>query len=613
MANNNDNGKHRKSFLEDFLKIRIKGKPGKESQIGVSSEKDSLGNVINTAVENGNYVDIATLEQFRTLGNDRNSQYRMYDEMAYDSILSAALEIYTDESTQYNTDGNVIWVESDDPNVAKFGNHIIEVLQLNEHTWSYIYNLVKYGDIYIQLFSDSDIMEDPLVQRIKTTDIDVVKDRKGSALEDYIDLVANPARLFDVTVRGKTVGFVEVDLPDNSDQGPKIASYQLNMNDNNVKIHDPKKFVHIMLGENSNRFPETMELTFGDGEDMKTVTYNVKRGKSILHDLYKIYREIQLMEDSLLLNRVTRSSIIRLLQIEVGDMPKNQVDELLRRFKRLIEQKNFMDKNDGSFTSAANPGPIDNVLYVPTRDGKGAVSASNLGGDVDVKAISDVDYFKKKEYGALKIPRQYLGETDEGGGFSGGTSLAKLDSRFARTIKRIQNAYIAGITTLINLYALNRGLTGYINNFSVKMTSPSTTEDAERDEQLANRLDIVDRLLSLLPEDEMIGKQTKKDILVDLMSGYLGEAEIAEYIKNDTFIEDQEEEETGEFGEFNDEPDMPSRSGGGSRGGGASITGPDIDIDVNGGNEPGGAEPGIEEPEEPMVREPEIDFSDIEL
>ena len=607
------NGNKRKSFFEDFLKIRVEGKPGKEYAIGVVSDKDSLGNQIENAVENGNYVDIATLEQFRTLGTDRNSQYRMYDEMAYDSILSAALEIYTDESTQYNTDGKIIWVESDDPNVAKFGNHILEVLQVNDHTWSYIYNLVKYGDIYLQLYSDSDILDDPLVKRVQTTDIDVVKDRKGATLEDYMDMVANPARMFDISQRGKTDGFIEGDLPDNSDQGPKIGSYQLNMNDNNLKIHDPKKFVHIMLCENSDRFPETMELTFGDSEDMKTVSYNVKRGKSIMHDLYKIYREIQLMEDSLLLNRVTRSSIIRLLQIEVGDMPKNQVDELLRRFKRLVEQKNFMDKGEGSFTSAANPGPIDNVLYVPTRDGKGAVSASNLGGDVDVKAISDVDYFKKKEYGALKIPRQYLGETDEGGGFSGGTSLSKLDSRFARTIKRIQNAYIAGITTLINLYALDRGWTEYINNFTVKMTSPATTEDSERDEQLSQRLEIVDRLLSLLPENEMIDPKTKKQIVVDLLSGYLGEAEIAELVQEDKFLKQSEKEEQDDLGmEDSDIGGRPGRSGGMSP---RPMGGGDINIDVNNEtptNEPGGMEE-LGGTEELGIREPEIDFSEIEI
>lgn len=598
---------NRKSFFEDFLKIRVKGKPSKETEIGVASDKQSLGNILDSAIENGEIVDLATLDQFRTLGSDRNSQYRMYDEMATDSIISAALEIYADESTQYNTQGQVIWAESDDPNASKFANKLIEDLQLNKHAWSHIYNLVKYGDVYLQLFSDSDIIYDPLYKRLQTTDIDLVKDRKGSVLERYVEMVDNPATMFDIQTRGKTVGFVEVDLPDNSDQAPKLVSYAYNKNDNSLKLHDPKKFVHITLSENSNRFPETMTLNLGtDSEHPKTVTYKVKRGKSILQDLYKIYREVQLMEDSLLLNRVTRSSIIRLLQIEVGDMPKNNVDELLRRFKRMIEQKNFMDKNQGTFTSAANPGPIDNVLYIPTRDGKGAVSMSNLGGDVDVKAITDVDYFKNQEYGNLKIPKMFLGDTDDAAGFSGGTSLTKLDSRFARTIKRIQNDYSSAITTLVNLFALNCGLNDYINNFTVRMTSPATTEDAERDETLNNRIDIASRLLDLIPEEGMINMQTKKDALVYVMGEYLGETEIADMIQKDTTVENAMNQGA------EDVPMDFEVSGGGSPMGGS-----DIDINVGGerpsrdnifpelNNETGGEGLGSEEPE--------LDLGDIEI
>lgn len=601
-----DNNLNKKSFFEDFLKIRIKGKPSKETSIGVSSEKDSLGNVLETAISNGEIVDLATLNQFRNIGTDRNSQYRMYDEMATDSILSAALEIYADESTQYNTNGDIIWAESENPTIAKFANKIIEDLQLNDHAWSYVYNLVKYGDIFLQLFTDSDILDDPLTKRLNLTDIDVVKDRKGSQLENYVEMVDNPASLFDIQTRGKTVGFVEVELPDNSDQGPKLINYSFNNTDNNLKIHDPKKFVHITLGETSTRFPETLTLTFGTGDEAKTVSYKVKRGKSILHDLYKIYREIQLMEDSLLLNRVTRSSIIRLLQIEVGDMPKAQVDELLRRFKRMIEQKNFMDKGQGTFTSAANPGPIDNVLYIPTREGKGQVSMSNLGGDVDVKAITDVDYFKNQEYGALKIPKMFLGDTDDAAGFSGGTSLTKLDSRFARTIKRVQKSIITGITTLINLFALDRGLTEYINNFTIKMTSPATTEDSERDEMLDTRLNIADRLLSLIPED-MIKAETRKDIIVNLVSEYLGESVIAELIDADTLLDElteQEEMNLDMSSEMGAGGGMPSRSGG-----------PNIDIDVGGAERSprGMGEPTEIEPTGGVEEVPELDMTDIEL
>lgn len=602
----------RKSFLEDFLKIRIKGKPGKESDAGIATKGNTLVDVLEKASEAGKIVDISEFQQFRTLGTDRNEQYRMYDEMAYDSVVSAALELYSDDATQYNSKGQIVWVESEDPTIAQFANRLIDNLQINEHIWSYAYNLVKYGDVYLQLFKDDEIQKDPLIQRLDHTDVDTVTNRKGSVLEEYIELVPNPARLFDLSNRGKTVGFVEVQLADNSDGSAVFKNYMYNMNDTNIKVYEPKKFVHIMLNPDTDRFPEKLSLTF-DGNvtgedpdsaqaklDQVVVNYNVKRGKSILHDQYKTYRELQLMEDALLLNRVTRSSIIRLLQIEIGDMPSNQAEQLLHRYKNLIEQKNYMDKDAGSFTSAANPGPIDNVLYIPTRDGKGAVSMSNLGGDVDVKAITDVDYFKNKYYAGYKIPRQFLGETDEGGGFSGGTSLTKLDARYARTIKRIQNAIISGLTTLINIFALNRELPEYVNNFTVKMVSPATTEDAERDETLNNRIDIVSRFMELIPEG-MASDETLKDILITFMSEYLSEPDVAGKLDEDDTLEKNKEDVDMDFGV----------SGGGPRGGN------DIDIDLGGGTSSHIAEPtGSAENNlnDTMAdEEPEFDFGDVEL
>ena len=609
MANGN------KKFFEDFLKIRIKGKPGKETSIGIASKNKTLSTELEGAIDSGSFVDTTAFNQFRTLGTDRNEQYRMYDEMGLDSIISAALELYTDDATQYNNKGQIIWVESEDPQIAQFGNRLLDNLQISDKIWSIAYCLVKYGEVYLELFKDDEIDDEPVIKTLDHSGIDVVKNRKGSELEEYIEKVPNPARLFDLSNKGKTVGFVEVELNDNEDESSLLKSYMYDFNDNNIKVYEPTKFVHIMLNADTDRFPEKLSLTFenkitsdtDDKQAMVVKTYDVKRGKSILHDLYKIFREIQLMEDALLLNRVTRSSIIRFLQIEIGDMSENQATQILHRYKKLIEQKNYLDKDSGSFTSAATPGPIDNVLYIPTRDGKGAVSMSNLGGDVDVKSIADVDFFKNKLYGGLKIPRQFLGETEEGGGFSGGTSLTKLDARYARTIKRIQNALVSGITTLINLFALGKGLSNYINNFTVKMTSPATTEDAERDEILSNRLEIVDRLMGIIPED-MIDPKTRKNILVMLMSEYLSEPEIADEITNDTTLDEMPEEEL-------DTLDMDSEGGGAGFSGGGS----DIDIDIGGGpSRDLGGTSGMETDnggteEISSSEDTEFDFGDIEL
>lgn len=415
------NGK--KKFKDDIsdsdrLRVRIKGKPGTEDQVAIAKDGTTLPDFLNE-ISSSSMVDISELNSFRSMSSDREVQYRIYDEMALDTIISSALELYADDSTQYNSKGEIIWVESENTDVAAFGNRLIDKLNLNENAWSHIYSLVKYGDLYLETFRDDETDDNPILTTdLPYSDIKVHKERKGTQMEEYIEAVPNPAEIFDLTKRGKTVGFIKTPTDDGDALTPHYGYQMMTEGDETVVLR-PDKYVHVSLSSDVNRFPETIKLrymndskdedvNYNSVDDMNVHTYTVSRGKSILHDVYKSYKELSLMEDSLLLNRVTRSSIIRLLQIEVGDMEKGQVREVLKRYKNLMEQKNYVDKIDGTYTSMASPGPIDNILYIPTKDGKGNVTASNIGGDVDVKSIVDIDYFKNKLYGGLKIPSAFL-------------------------------------------------------------------------------------------------------------------------------------------------------------------------------------------------------------
>lgn len=535
--------------------IRIKPKPNKYNNTNIVSPQDDITNNL----DNSNLLSLEQFQSFRTIASDRETQYRIYDEMALDSIISSALEMYADDATQYNSKGKIIWAESEDTDISAFANRLIDILNLNADAWSHIYSMVKYGDIYLRIYRDTDKDNDE-ESYSNASNIIIDKPKKGSVLDEYVEMVNNPAEIFDLVKKGKTVGFVNVPKNDANPTDQKYY-YQYKIENNDLKIEPADRYVHIALTSNTERFPEQIEIEYDDvNGDSVTSTYRIRRGKSILHDIYKSYKELSLMEDSLLLNRVTRSSIIRIMQIEVGDMPKNQTRETIKRIKSLIEQHNYMDKNDGSYSSMAAPGPVDNVIYVPTREGKGSISASNLGGDVDIKSIADIDYYKNKLYGGLKIPKQFLGEDMEGSGLSSGTSLTKLDSRYARTIKRIQNAYISGITDLINIYALSKGLEDHVNNFTIKMVSPSTIEDSERDETFNNRMDMIGSFLDLISDNEMFNNKTRKDTLMYFINNYLNEPDISDILKKDNTTKSEEDSETDEFDE--DESNFSSFNGG---------------------------------------------------
>ena len=139
----------------------------------------------------------------------------------------------------------------------------------------------------------------------------------------------------------------------------------------------------------------------------------------MLYPTFKIWRELALLENVILLNRVTKSSVVRVINVEVGDMPKEMVAPHLQGIKSLFEQKANIDAGT-SFGEYTNPGPVENNVYVPTRGGIGTLSTQQVGGDVDVGKLSDLDYFQDKFFGAMRVPKQYFGITDDNAGFSGG-------------------------------------------------------------------------------------------------------------------------------------------------------------------------------------------------
>ncbi len=307
------------------------------------------------------------------------------------------------------------------------------------------------------------------------------------------------------------------------------------------------------------------------------------------------------MENAVLLNRITKSSIVRTVSVEVGDMEKDDVRNLLQRIKQLVEQKSAINVNN-SLENYTNPGPIENTIYVPTHDGKGAITTAQIGGDVNVGDLVDLDYFKNKMYGSIGIPKQYLGDTDDATGFNGGTSLSLVSSRYAKTVKRIQNAFIQALTDAINLMLLDKGLNTYINKFTLKMQAPTTQEEKDRKENLSSSINNIREIMSLV--DIIEDNSIKLNILKSLLSDTISDVSVTSAIQgeidrlkaeNEGETEESADSDTGDdFGldDFGGDIDF----GGSDNGGGELPTAGE----AMGGGESGGSEPMevAEEPEE---------------
>lgn len=516
------------------------------TKLDIDTNKTLMDNIIEAGLNST--LDTAAIENFTSISNSRDQVYQLIDTMCQDSAVSSIVRTYTEDVCEPSDTGHVVWCESPDPNISKFINYLLNVINVDKNIFSWVYCLIKYGDVYLRLYRESDY-EDPMFKKESRTTLnenlqesekekldEAIKISLHSANDQYsyyVEMVSDPGTMFELTKFGQTYGYIEVPNADKPfDQTSYVGGtagvmsnpFAFNYKSGDVNIHQADDFVHACLEDNISRTPETVDLFYEDPEVKDggiNHSYKVKRGKSLLYDAYKIWREKALLESAILLSRITRSGIVRKVSVEVGDMPKEQVQQTLRRVKELFEQKSAIN-NGQSFSEYNNPGAVENFIYHATHDGKGAITVESVGGDFDPKQLTDLDWWNNKFYSSFGIPKQYFGWTDDGAGFNGGSSLTIISSVYSKGVKRIQNTILQAITDIINLILLNKGCKAYLNNFVLKMQAPVTQEELDRRENLNNRANAISSINSLFSDVE--DKSRRLTILKSLVSSlHLGD------------------------------------------------------------------------------------------
>lgn len=560
--------------------------PTPQKEIGIDT-KQTLENDIIEAIDTST-LNTGVLDSFSNVAQTREEIYTLIDTMSQDNNISAVLETYAEDSTETNEQGKIVWCESSDSSISKYISNLIDTLNIDKYIYSWVYSLVKYGDVYLRLYHESDYGEDLLFGKSKeegtkdklNEDCDVPDDKselreniilhvndKNDRYVTYVEMVPNPGEMFELTKFGKTVGYISapVTVQQNYDNNSILNSYLIyKMKKTDVNVYGATEFVHACLQDTTSRTPEEVDIYTND-DDLKnniSSSYTVRRGQSLLANSFKIWRELSLLENSVLLNRLTKSAIVRILNIDTGDMPKERINNLIQRLKSNIEQKSALNVGQ-SLTEYTNPGPIENIIYVPTHGTQGTISAQTLGGDVDVKSLVDLEYFQNQLYGSLKVPKQFFGVTNDSTGFNGGTSLSIISSRYGKAIKRIQNTMCQAITDLINLFLIDRKLFSYINKFSIRMQEPITQEELDRRDNLRNRIGVINDVMNQINgvvDDKIIQSKIVKSLLANSLTNPEVIDLMQQYIDG---LESEEEEKVSSENESNEVSNTPTPMGSG--------------------------------------------------
>jgi hypothetical protein len=197
-------------------------------------------------------------------------------------------------------------------------------------------------------------------------------------------------------------------------------------------------------------------------------------GTSMLEKARRIWKQLVLSEDAMLIYRTSRAPERRVFKVFVGNMDDKDVEPYVQRVANKFKRDQIVDKKTGNVDLRFNQMAVDQDYFIPVRDAAQASPIETLPGAQNLSEIADIEYIQKKLVTALRIPKAYLGFEEPVGD---GKNLSLLDIRFARTINRIQKSAIAELNKIAIIHLFLMGFEDELSNFTLQLTNPSKQAD----------------------------------------------------------------------------------------------------------------------------------------
>jgi hypothetical protein len=210
-------------------------------------------------------------------------------------------------------------------------------------------------------------------------------------------------------------------------------------------------------------------------------------GSSVLEPARRIWRQLILLEDAMLVYRIVRAPERRVFKIDVGNVPPEEIPAYMERAQSSLKRASITDNTTGKVDLRYNPLSVDEDYFIPVRGSESGTDIVTLAGGTVAGETNDVEYIQKKLFSALKIPKAYLGY-DEGLGAK--ATLSQEDIRFSRTIARIQRTVLAEMNKIAIIHLYCHGFTDNdLLDFSLTLSNPSTIAQQQKLELFKSRFE----------------------------------------------------------------------------------------------------------------------------
>ena len=224
-------------------------------------------------------------------------------------------------------------------------------------------------------------------------------------------------------------------------------------------------------------------------------------GKSMLEGARRVFKQLTLMEDAMLIHRMMRAPEKRVFKVDIGNIPPNEVDNFMQQIIGKMKKTPVMNAN-GEYNLKYNMESVTEDYYLPVRGGDSGTNIDTLQGLSNEGAIDDVEYLKNKMMAALKIPKAFLGYDENVGSKA---TLAAEDVRFARTIERLQKIVVAELEKVAIVHLYTQGFEdAELINFELELTNPSMIHQQEKLELLTQQMEAVSYTHLTLPTKRIV-------------------------------------------------------------------------------------------------------------
>jgi hypothetical protein len=402
---------------------------------------------------------------------NRIERYNQYEMMDVDPEINACLDILSEFSTQSNQQNGTPFeiIFNDDPTdveVDLLKKQLQQWCKLNEfdtRAFKIFRNTVKYGD---QVFvRDPENFKLYWIDMTKVVKV-IVNETEGKKPEQYVIKDINP-NLQNLTIAEKTTTDFQAQPPTagysapysytvpNEPYGTTGTRFSLGINESAI---DAKHIVHLSLTEGLDRY-----WPFG---------------QSILENIFKVYKQKELLEDAILIYRVQRAPERRVFKIDVGNMPSHMAMQFVNRIKDEIHQRRIPSVHGGSnvLDATYNPLSINEDYFFPTTaEGRGS-SVEVLPGGQNLGEIDDLKYFNNRLARGLRIPSSYLptGPDDQTTPLNDGrvgTAMIQ-EFRFNKYCERLQGYVARKLNEEFKLFLRWRGFNIDGGLFDLRMNEP---------------------------------------------------------------------------------------------------------------------------------------------